>query len=65
MINGSSIIFLVRLKEFPLVPYYMFELRGKDFSLVQLRGVENSKAEKGVSDFVNGFVEKYRARVYA
>ena len=65
VINGSSIIFLVRLKEFPLVPYYMFELRGKDFSLVQLRGVENSKAEKGVSDFVNGFVEKYRARAYA
>lgn len=63
--NGKCVIFLVRLRSEPLIPYFMFEMNTKTGGLVQLRGVRNSRPTEDIEAFVNGFIEKYRGRSVA
>lgn len=60
--NGRCVIFLVRLKIEPLVPYYMFEYNVQMGRIVQLHGVRNSNADDETKAFVDGFEEAYRGR---
>lgn len=55
-------IFLIRLRSEPLIPYYMFEMNTKTGGLVQLYGVGNTNPTEEIAAFVNGFIKKYRGR---
>lgn len=63
--NGKCVIFLVRLRSEPLIPYYMFEMNTKTGGLIQLYGVGNSNPTEEIEAFVNGFIKKYRGRCVA
>ena len=54
--EGRSVIFVVKSKEYPLIPYYMFDYSPKEKALVQLRAVKNRKAPKEIEDYVNRYV---------
>lgn len=58
--RGKCVIFLVRLRSEPLIPYYMFEMNTETCGLVQLYGVGNSHPTEEIELFVNGFINKYR-----
>lgn len=60
--NGKCVIFLVRLRSEPLIPYYMFEMNTKTRGLVQLYGIGTTKPTEEIEAFVNGFIKKYRGR---
>lgn len=60
--NGKCVIFLVRLRSEPLIPYYMFEMNTKTGGLIQLYGVGNTNSTEEIAAFVNGFIKKYRGR---
>ena len=57
-----SVIFLVRLRSEPLVPYYMFEYNVQMGEIVQIEGVRHRKADDETKAFVHGFEETYRGR---
>lgn len=65
IMRGKCVIFLVRLRSEPLVPYFMFEMNAETGGLVQLFGVRNTPASEDIKTFVNGFIDKYRGRSVA
>lgn len=59
IINGTSVIFLIREKAHPRKSFYMLELNPNTFSIVQNRGLHNCSA----TDTVKNFAELWRRSV--
>ena len=55
--NGTSVIFVVKSRTEPLIPYYMFDYNPKDKKLVQLKAVKNKQAPAEIKNYVNEFVQ--------
>ncbi|MBQ7373034.1 MAG: PcfJ domain-containing protein [Clostridia bacterium] len=55
--EGKSVVFVVKSKLEPLIPYYMFSYSPKLKSLLELRAVKNLEAPKDIEDYVRRYVE--------
>lgn len=51
IIDGTSVIFLIRQKETPNKPFYMLELNPQNLRIVQNRGLHNCSATEAVQKF--------------